>query len=222
MKLSRKLAAEFVGTAALLAVVVGSGIMGERLAGGNAAVALLGNSIATGAGLVVLIYGFGLISGAHFNPVVTLTENLRGRIASATGALYILVQIAGAVTGVVLANLMFDLPAIDLSAKARTGPGQYLGEFVATFGLIAVIRLGVRFYPDLVAVLVACYITAAYWFTSSTSFANPAVTIARSLSDTFAGIAAESVPMFIVSQVTGAIVAMLFCNWLLLEVEDNG
>lgn len=221
MKLSRKLAAEFVGTAGLLAIVVGSGIMGERLAGGNAGVALLANSLATGAGLVVLIYGFGAISGAHFNPVVTLTENLGDRIGSKSGSLYILVQIAGAILGVVLANLMFDLPAIDLSTKVRTGAGQYAGEFVATFGLIAVIRLGIRFYPDLVALLVACYITAAYWFTSSTSFANPAVTIARSLSNTFAGIALESVPMFIASQVAGAIAAMLFCNWLLLEVEND-
>lgn len=223
MTLSRKLAAELVGTAALLAIVVGSGIMGERLAGGNAAIALLANSLATGAGLVVLIYGFGAISGAHLNPVVTLTENLGDRIGSKSGSLYILVQIVGAILGVVLANLMFDLPAIDLSTKVRTGPGQYLGEFLATFGLIGVIRLGVRFYPDLVAVLVACYITAASWFTSSASFANPAVTIARSFSNTFAGIAPESVPMFIVWQVVGAISAMLFCNWLLLEVErDDG
>jgi glycerol uptake facilitator-like aquaporin len=221
MKLWRKLTAEFIGTAGLLAVVVGSGIMGERLAGGNAAVALLGNSIATGAGLIFLIYGFGIISGAHFNPVVTLAENLGGRIEATTAIPYILVQIAGAITGVVLANIMFDLPAVNLSTKIRTGPGQYLGEFVATFGLIAVIRLGVRFHPNLVGALVACYITAAYWFTSSTSFANPAVTIARSLSNTFAGIAPESVPMFIVSQIVGAIAAVLFCNWLLLEVEDD-
>jgi len=221
MKLSRKLASEFLGTAALLAIVVGSGIMGERLANGNAAVALLGNSIATGAGLVVLIYGFGVISGAHFNPAVTLTENLRGRIESIDGVLYVLVQIAGAVFGVIIANLMFDLPAVNFSTKIRTGPAQYLGEFVATFGLIATIRLGVRFYPHLVGTLVACYITAAYWFTRSTSFANPAVTIARSLSNTFAGIAPENVPMFIVSQIAGAITAMLFFNWLLLEVEIN-
>jgi glycerol uptake facilitator-like aquaporin len=221
MKLWRKLTAEFIGTAGLLAVVVGSGIMGERLAGGNAAVALLGNSIATGAGLIFLIYGFGIISGAHFNPVVTLAENFGGRIESTTAIPYILVQIAGAITGVLLANIMFDLPAINLSTKIRTGSGQYLGEFIATFGLIAVIRLGVRFHPNLVGALVACYITAAYWFTSSTSFANPAVTIARSLSNTFAGIAPESVPMFIVSQIVGAIAAVLFCNWLLLEVEDD-
>ncbi len=221
MRLSRKLAAEFVGTAALLAIVVGSGIMAERLSLGNDAVALLGNSIATGAGLVFLIYGFGIISGAHFNPAVTLTENLGGRIESATAIYYIFVQIAGAVLGVVIANLMFDLPAVNLSTKMRAGFGLYLGEFVATFGLIGVIRLGVRFCPHLVGALVACYITAAYWFTSSTSFANPAVTIARSLSNTFAGIAPESVPMFIISQLAGAIVSMIVFNWLLLEVENN-
>lgn len=221
MKFSRKLAAEFLGTAALLAIVVGSGIMGERLAGGNAAVALLGNSIATGVGLIVLIYGFAVISGAHFNPAVTLTENLSGRIESVDAGLYVIVQIIGAVAGVVIANLMFDLPAVNLSEKVRAGYGQYLGEFVATFGLIGVIRLGVRFYPDLVGTMVACYITAAYWFTSSTSFANPAVTIARALSNTFAGIAFESVPMFIVAQLAGALAAMVFFNWLLLEVETN-
>ena len=221
MKLSRKLAAEFLGTAALLAIVVGSGIMAERLASGNDAVALLGNSIATGAGLVILIYGFSTISGAHFNPAVTLTENLGGRIESTTAIYYILVQIIGAIIGVAIANLMFDLPAVNISMKVRAGFGQYLGEFVATFGLIGVIRLGVRFWPHLVGTLVACYITAAYWFTSSTSFANPAVTIARSLSNTFSGIAPESVPMFIISQLAGAIVAMIFFNWLLLEVENN-
>jgi glycerol uptake facilitator-like aquaporin len=221
MKLSQKLAAEFVGTAGLLAIVVGSGIMAERLASGNSAVALLGNSIATGAGLVILIYGFGVISGAHFNPAVTLTENLGGRIGSMDAIYYIMVQIGGAVVGVVIANLMFDLPAINFSTKVRTGFGQYLGEFIATFGLIGVIRLGVRFWPHLVGTLVACYITAAYWFTSSTSFANPAVTIARSLSNTFAGIAPEGVPMFIISELAGAVVAMIFFNWLLLEVENN-
>ena len=220
MNFSRNLAAEFTGTAGLLAVVVGSGIMGERLAGGNIAVALLANSLATGCGLVILIYGFGQISGAHINPAVTFVEGLGGRITSRTAGLYMLVQIGGGVFGVILANLMFDLPAINVSEKVRSGGGQYLGEFVATFGLITVIRLGVRFYPHLVGVMVASYITAAYWFTSSTSFANPAVTIARSLSNTFAGIAPESVPMFLVSQLAGAVTAMLFCNWLLTEVEN--
>jgi len=220
--LSRKLAAEFVGTAMLLAVVVGSGIMAERLSGGNAAVALIANSIAIGAGLVILIYGFGVISGAHFNPVVTLTENLRGRIDPVSGVSYIVVQLTGAFAGTVVANLMFGLSAITLSTKVREGVGQYLGEFVATFGLITVIRLGVRFYPDLVGALVACYIVAGCWFTSSTSFANPAVTIARSFTDTFTGISPENVPMFIVMQLIGAIAGMLFCNWLLLEVENDG
>lgn len=221
MTISRKLFAEFLGTAGLLAVVVGSGIMAERLADGNAAVALLGNSIASGAGLIFLIYGFGNISGAHFNPAVTLTEALGGRIVPQEAIHYIVVQIAGAVAGVVVANLMFELPAVNLSDKVRTGTGQYLGEFVATFGLIGVIRLGVRLYPHLVGVLVACYITAAYWFTSSTSFANPAVTLARSLSKTFAGIAPESVPMFIVSQLAGALTAMMVFNWLLAEEKED-
>jgi len=221
MKLSRKFAAEFIGTAGLLAIVVGSGIMAERLAGGNVALALLCNSIAIGAGLVILIYGFGVISGAHFNPAVTLTENLGGRIEPMTAIYYILVQIAGAVGGVVIANLMFELPAVNLSTKVRSGFGLYLGEFVATFGLIGVIRLGVRFWPNLVGALVACYIMAACWFTSSTSLANPAVTMARTLSNTFTGISPERVPMFIISQLAGAIVAMIFFNWLLLEVENN-
>lgn len=220
MNLSRKLTAEFIGTAGLLAVVVGSGIMGERLAGGNVAIALIANSLATGCGLVILIYGLGPISGAHINPAVTLVESLGGRLAPGTAGLYILVQVLGGVSGVVLANLMFDLPAINVSEKLRSGSGQYLGEFVATFGLIAVIRLGVRFYPHLVGVLVATYITAAYWFTSSTSFANPAVTIARSLSNTFAGIAPDSVAMFLVSQLAGAVTGMIFCNWLLTEAEN--
>lgn len=222
MNLSRKLAAEYIGTAGLLAVVVGSGIMGERLAGGNAAVALLGNSIATGTALVFLIYGFGNISGAHFNPAVTLTETVSRRMDSATCSWYIVVQSAGAITGVMIANLMFDLPAVNLSTKVRTGPGQFLGEFVATFGLIAVIRLGSRFHPHLTGLLVACYITAAYWFTSSTSFANPAVTIARSLSDTFAGIAPASVPMFIAAQLLGAFAALLVFDWLLKAEDSNG
>lgn len=220
MTFSRRLAAEFIGTAGLLAVVVGSGIMAERLADGNGAIALLANSIAIGAGLIVLIYGFGNISGAHFNPVVTLTEAFGGRIDRKTGSLYATSQVAGALVGTVIANLMFELPAVNLSTKVRTGPGQYLGEFVATFGLIAVIRLALRFHPSLVGALVACYITAACWFTSSTSFANPAVTIARSLSNTFTGIAADSVPMFLVLQVAGALAAMFVFNWLLVPEEE--
>ena len=221
MKLSRKLASEFLGTAALLAIVVGSGIMAERLANGSAAVALLANSIAICTGLLVLIYAFAAISGSHFNPVVTLTENLRGRIALRDGLFYILVQIAGALSGVVAANLMFELPAVNMSNRIRGGAAIYFSEFIATFGLIAVIRLGVRFHPRLVGALVALYILAACWFTSSTSFANPAVTVARTLSNTFTGIAPENVPMFIISQIAGAVTAMLFFNWLLLEIETD-
>jgi len=221
MKLSRKLTSEFLGTAALLAIVVGSGIMAERLANENAAVALLANSIAICTGLLVLIYAFAAISGSHFNPVVTLTENLRGRIALRDGLFYILVQIAGALSGVVAANLMFELPAVNMSNRIRGGAAIYFSEFIATFGLIAVIRLGVRFHPRLVGALVALYILAACWFTSSTSFANPAVTVARTLSNTFTGIAPENVPMFIISQIAGAVTAMLFFNWLLLEIETD-
>jgi glycerol uptake facilitator-like aquaporin len=221
MNLSRKLAAEFLGTAFLLAIVVGSGIMGEKLAGGNAAIALLANSIATGAGLVFLIYGFANISGAHFNPVVTLTASFRGEMDLKESGAYLLAQVTGAFFGVAVANLMFELPVFFAAAKARGGGAQFLSEFTATFGLISVIRLGVKFRPELVAVLVACYITAAYWFTSSTSFANPAVTLARSFSDTFAGIRLENVPMFILAQLCGALAATLFFDWLLREEKEN-
>lgn len=214
MSVSKELAAEFVGTAGLLAIVVGSGIMGERLANGNAALALLGNSIATGAGLIVLIYGFGNISRSHFNPAVTLTALAGREVSTRLSVGYIAAQISGSIFGVVAANLMFELPAVNLSAKVRTGTGQMLGELIATFGLIGTIMLGSRFQPRLVGALVACYITAAYWFTSSTSFANPAVTIARSLSDTFAGIAPASVPMFILAQLMGAFAAFVFFKWL--------
>lgn len=221
MNLTRKLAAEFLGTAGLLAIVVGSGIMGERLATGNPAIALLGNSLATGAGLVVLIYGVGNISGAHFNPAVTLTEAIDRTLGWTTSFAYVVFQIAGAILGVVIANLMFDLPAINTSTKLREGPAQFLGEFVATFGLIGVIRLGTAFNPKLVGAMVACYITAAYWFTSSTSFANPAVTVARSLSNTFAGIAPSSVPMFIAAQLSGGITALIVFKWLLAEEKGD-
>ena len=219
MSFTRKLAAEFIGTAGLLTIVVGSGIMGERLSSGNSAVALLGNSIATGAGLIILIYGFKNISGAHFNPVVTLMEAFDRKIGRMESFCYIAAQVAGAILGVVIANLMFELHAINLSTKTREGSAQFLGEFVATFGLIGVIRLGMAFHPKLVGVMVACYITAAYWFTSSTSFANPAVTVSRSLSNTFAGIAPSGVPMFIAAQFAGAITAMFVFKWLLAEKE---
>ena len=221
MSFTRKLAAEFIGTAGLLTIVVGSGIMGERLSGGNAAVALLGNSFATGAGLIILIYGLSNISGAHFNPVVTLTETFDGKIGRMDSFRYLVAQFAGAIFGVIVANLMFELNAVNFSTKTRAGGAQFLGEFVATFGLIGVIRLGAAFHPKLVGAMVACYIIAAYWFTSSTSFANPAVTVARSLSNTFAGIAPSSIPMFIVAQFAGGIAAMFVFKWLLAEKETD-
>lgn len=221
MSPTRKLAAEFLGTAGLLMVVVGSGIMGERLAGGNAAIALLGNSIATGAGLVVLIYGLGDISGAHFNPAVTLIAVINREMKPGSGAGYLAAQFLGAASGVILANLMFGLPAVNVSTKVRSGTGQVLAEFVATFGLIGVIALFSRFNPKLTGAMVACYITAAYWFTSSTSFANPAVTVARSLSNTFAGIAPASVPMFVLAQLVGAVAALAFFKWLTAVEKNN-
>jgi glycerol uptake facilitator-like aquaporin len=217
MNLSRKLAAEFLGTAALLTIVVGSGIMGENLSNDNRAITLLANSIATGAGLVFLIYGFTGISGAHFNSVVTITEKIRGRLNRTECFAYICVQILGAFFGVALANLMFDLTMFSVSTKIREGRSQYLSEFIATFGLIAVIRLGTKFRPNLTAILVACYITAAYWFTSSTSFANPAVTLGRTVSNTFAGISPNDAPMFIVAQLLGSVVATFIFNWILEE-----
>ena len=220
MNLSRKLTAEFLGTAFLLAIVVGSGIMGEKLSNSNTAISLLANSIATGAGLVFLIYGFIDISGAHFNPAVTLVETFRGNLKLKETVTYILAQISGAFSGVAIANLMFELPVFFASTKIREGNSQFLSEFVATFGLISVIMTGVKFRPQLIGVLVACYITAAYWFTSSTSFANPAVTLARSASDTFAGISAKNVPLFIVAQILGAFAAVLVFEWLLKEKEN--
>ncbi|MEZ5346393.1 MAG: MIP/aquaporin family protein [Pyrinomonadaceae bacterium] len=221
MTTSRRLAAEFIGTAGLLAAVVGSGIMGENLAAGNVAIALLANTIATGAALVFLIWGFIDISGAHFNPAVTLTEAARGAISWQDSLGYIAAQILGAFFGVGLANLMFELPAYSASLKIRTGSAQFLGELIATFGLIGVIRLGVKFRPDRIAVMVASYITAAYWFTSSTSFANPAVTLARAASNTFAGIAPLNVPWFIIAQFTGAFLALFVFNWLLKEEKET-
>lgn len=215
MNLARKLTAEFIGTAGLLAVVVGSGIMGENLAGGNVAVALLANTIATGAGLAFLIWMFIDISGAHFNPAVTLTELRRGAIGWRASIFYVIAQILGAFVGVGLANLMFELPVYSVSTKIRTGGSQFLAELVATFGLIAVIQCGVKFRPEKIAVMVAAYITAAYWFTSSTSFANPAVTIARSVSNTFAGIMPGNVPLFLLAQIIGAFLALYVFKWLL-------
>lgn len=217
MTLLRKVTAECVGTALLLAVVVGSGIMGERLAGGNAAIALLGNTIATGAGLVVLINIFGPVSGAHFNPAVTLAFLMRGQSDRRTASLFVVAQLVGAVLGVWAAHAMFAEPLLQVSTKLRDGPAQGFSEFVATFGLIGTIFGTQRSRPEFTPVAVGLYITAAYWFTASTSFANPAVTIARSLSDTFAGIAPASAPLFIVGQLAGTVTAVGFFAWLFEE-----
>ena len=214
---SRKLLAEGLGTALLLAIVIGSGIMGETLAGGNTAIALLGNTLATGAGLVVLITIFGPISGAHFNPVVTLAFAVRRDIGAALAFCYIAAQVLGAVLGVYAAHAMFAEAIVQVSTKLRDGPSLAFSESVATFGLIATILGCIRFKPDFTPVAVGLYITSAYWFTASTSFANPAVTLARSLSNTFAGIAPPSVPAFIAAQCAGAILGVIVFGWLLHE-----
>jgi len=211
----RRLAAEALGTALLLAVVVGSGIMGERLAGGNAAVALLGATLATGAALVVLITIFGPISGAHFNPVVTAIFAARRELSWRLALAYMAVQVAAAIIGVWAAHLMFAEPVLQVSAKARDGLPQGFAEAVATFGLVATILGSLRFKAESTPMLVGLYITAAYWFTASTSFANPAVTIARSLSNTFAGIAPASAPLFIAGQLVGGVAAAVTFDWLL-------
>jgi glycerol uptake facilitator-like aquaporin len=212
--LGRRLAAEAVGTALLLAAVVGSGIMGERLAGGNIAVALLANTVATGAALVALILTFGSISGAHFNPAVTLADASRGGLAWGDVVPYVVAQITGAFAGVAAAHLMFEAPLFFASRHARSGPAQMFSEFVATFGLLAVIWGCLRVRADAIPFAVAAYITAAYWFTASTSFANPAVTLARSATDTFAGIRPADAPAFIVAQLLGAGAATALFAWL--------
>ncbi len=214
INLARRAVAEGVGTGLLLAVVVGSGIMGERLAGGNDAIALLGNTLATGAGLVVLIHVFGPVSGAHFNPAVTLALLVQREIDRRAALLYGVAQMIGAVLGVWLAHAMFAEPLWQVSAKLRDGTSQGLAEAVATFGLIGTILGTQRARPEFTPMAIGLYITAAYWFTASTSFANPAVTMARSLSDTFAGIAPESVPLFIVGQFAGMVAALGFFGWL--------
>jgi len=214
---SRRLVGEALGSALLLAIVIGSGIMGERLAGGNVAIALLGNTLATGAGLVVLITIFGPLSGAHLNPAVTLVFALRNEISWKLAGAYVAVQIVGAVVGVWTAHAMFAEPIWQVSTKLRDGPAQAFAEFVATFGLIAAILGSNRFRSEATPTIVGLYITAAYWFTASTSFANPAVTLARSLSNTFAGIAPGSAPVFVAAQLTGAVVASLVFRWLLEE-----
>ena len=221
MTQGRRIASEFLGTAFLLAVVVGSGIMAERLAGGNIAIALLANAIATGAGLVALILMFGTISGAHFNPVVTLSEAWQGNMPVKEVAPYIAVQIVGAFAGVAAAHGMFDLPTFFASAHVRTGVSQWWSEFVATFGLIAVIIACSRSRPAITPFAVAAYITAAYWFTSSTSFANPAVTLARAASNTFAGIRPADAPGFIVAQLLGATAATAVFCWLYPAVPKD-
>lgn len=213
----RRITSELVGTALLLAVVVGSGIMAARLAGGSDGIALLGNSMATGAGLIVLIHIFGPISGAHFNPAVTLAFVIRGETDHRSAATYVGAQLVGAVLGVWMAHVMFAEPVFQISAKLREGPAQGLSEFVATFGLVGTIFGTQRSRPEFTPIAVGLYITAAYWFTASTSFANPAVTIARSLSDTFAGIAPASAPLFIIGQVAGALMAVWFFAWLFKE-----
>jgi glycerol uptake facilitator-like aquaporin len=212
--LIRRLAAEALGTTFLLAAVVGSGIMGERLAGGNAALALLANTAATGAALAVLIAIFAPLSGAHFNPAVTLVAALRREMRAGDALAYVIVQTVFAIAGVWLAHLMFALPILEVSAKLRSGPGQAVSEFVATFGLILTIAGGARHKPAAVPALVGLYIAAAYWFTASTSFANPAVTLARALSDTFAGIHPASVPAFLAAQIAGALMGLLVSNWM--------
>lgn len=213
--LSRRLVAELLGSAGLLCAVVGSGIMAERLAGGQTAITLLTNAIATGAALAALILMFAPISGAHFNPIVSLSSAMNGDIKWRHAVFYILVQVLGALLGVALANSMFDLPLFFASSKTRTGFGQWLGEVVASFGLVGlIIAVSRRHRTIAVALAVAAYITAAYWFTSSTSFANPAVTIARALTDTFTGIHPADVPAFIFAQVIGGISASLLFSWL--------
>ena len=210
----RRAAAEALGTAFLLAAVVGSGIMGERLAGGNVAIALLANTIATGAALVALILTFGPISGAHFNPAVTLADASQGGLAWREVPVYIAAQITGAFAGVAAAHLMFGEPVFFASRHARAGGAQLFSEFIATFGLLSVIWGCARLRSSAVPFAVGAYITAAYWFTSSTSFANPAVTLARAASDTFAGIRPADAPGFIVAQLAGAMAATLLFRWL--------
>jgi glycerol uptake facilitator-like aquaporin len=215
--LPRRLVAEGLGTALLLAIVIGSGIMGERLAGGNVAIALLGNTIATGAGLAVLITIFAPLSGAHFNPVVTLMFAVRRELSWRHALAYSAFQVIGGIAGVWLAHAMFAEPLLQISTRLRDGWPQGLAEGVATFGLIATILGCLRFRAEATPAMVGLYITSAYWFTASTSFANPAVTIARSLSNSFAGIAPASAPLFILCQLAGAAVSAALFGWLLKE-----
>ncbi|KRD78482.1 MIP/aquaporin family protein [Lysobacter sp. Root983] len=221
MSLRRKLLAEFIGTSALLATVVGSGIMGANLSGGNDGLALLANAAATAGMLYVLIAALGPISGAHLNPAVTLAMRLRGEVTTTVAVAYIAVQTVAAVTGVLLAHAMFDLPLWQPGLRARGGSGQWLSEAVATFGLLLTVLLGARHRPAALPMLVAGYIFAAYWFTASTSFANPAVTLARSLTQSFAGIRPEDVAGFVLAQLAGTIAALWFAALLRISNADE-
>jgi glycerol uptake facilitator-like aquaporin len=213
--LARRACAEFLGSCFLLMAVVGSGIMGERLSGGNTAIALLANSIATGAALIALILMFGAVSGAHFNPLVTIANALRGGFSRTDTLPYCLAQIAGAIAGTVSSHFMFGLPAITLSRHVRSGPAQFYAEIVATFGLISVISACSKLRPTAVPLAVGTYIAGAYWFTSSTSFANPALTLARSITDTFSGIRPHDIPGFVLAQMVGATAAFFLLRWLI-------
>ena len=217
----RKLVSEFIGTLFLVATIIGSGIMAESLSGGNDGLALLGNTIATGAILYVLITIFVSISGAHFNPAVSLVMFLRGESTKNQFALYVLFQILGGICGTFLAHLMFDVPVLQLSENLRSGLSQYLSEMVASFGLVLTILLGVRLKADAVAMLVALYITAGYWFTASTSFANPAVTIARTLTDSFSGIYYGDTSFFILAQLIGGYLALRVFGYLDIQIKEK-
>ena len=219
--MSRTLASEALGTCFLLIAVVGSGIMAERLSGGNVAVALLANSIATGCALYMLITVLGPVSGAHFNPAVTLAFWMRKEIAMPHALAFVAVQIAGGIAGVWLAHVMFEEQVFQIGTTARTGVGQWVAEVIATFGLLLTILGGVRYRPEAIPALVALYITGAYWFTASTSFANPAVTIARSFTTTFAGIDPAHMPMFIAMQIVGAVAAVTLARWLFVSDPDT-
>jgi glycerol uptake facilitator-like aquaporin len=221
MNLARRAVAELIGTAFLVAAVVGSGIMGERLAAGNTAVALLANTMATGAALVALILTFGQISGAHFNPAVTLADASQGGLSWRDVPVYLSAQIVGAFAGVVTANAMFGVPLLFASQHARNGARQFFSEVVATFGLLTVIWGCARLRSNAIAFALAAYISAAYWFTSSTSFANPAVTLARSVSDTFTGIRPLDVPAFILAQLIGAAAATILFRWLAPSLPND-
>lgn len=221
MTLARRITAEAIGTALLLAAIVGSGVMGERLAGGSVAIALLANTLATGAMLVALILTFAPISGAHFNPCVTLANATQGSLPWRDVPGYVIAQIVGAFAGVAAAHLMFEEPVFSVSQHARAGGAQVFSEFIATFGLLCVIRGCGRLRSSAVPFAVGAYITGAYWFTASTSFANPAVTLARSASDTFAGIRPSDAPGFIIAQLSGAIVATLLFRWLVPVIAPD-